>query len=141
MLQSKDLFLCHISLSDSSLPHYSPHCAGAAWHPLVFLSPPLGLTLVGFPSFPLLLLAGEPPSSISPLFLPAFLCSTPPASVVHPVFWHAEPLKVILVFETMGRGDGAAPVYAAASLNNRGRMDRWTIRAGTWNRKRQRWRR
>lgn len=97
------IYLCAISHYRAHLFHIiQPSVPAAAGIPWFSCWPPSGLALLGLPSFPLLTLAGNPPSSISSLFLPS-------ASVVHPFFRPAGLLKVILVFETIAeeRGRGS----------------------------------
>lgn len=130
-LQNKDLFSCR-SLSDSSLSHYSSHCA--VLHPLVFMSSVLSLTLVLF-SLPLsqlnlrLSFSSLPLASpLSPSSQPPSLCATPPPST--PSSGCRAPEGHFSVRDGVGE-EGMMQLYAAASPNNGGRMDRWTIRAGT----------
>lgn len=142
-VQNKDLFLCRISLSDSSFSHYSSHCVGAIAHlpifvcslllaslscdflPLLPCHPPVHLSSISsfchnppssFPSSPCL-------SHLYISFLPSpclsiALCLCPSRLV------HVELVKVILVLGKGGRG-WCSYMQLLRWITAGGRMDGW----------------
>lgn len=130
--EQRFIFVPHLTIRLISFPLFIPLCrlASRCFHVICSQSHSRIILLPSFsikpPSFFFLFTSCIPALS----FLSASVFPRHSASV-HPILRHVELLKVILVLETGGRGEGVMQLYAAASPNIRGRMDRWTIRVGT----------